>query len=62
MTPGTKKMLIGSMSVAGLVGVAAIVDLMAGTPFGGRPGFDMAFLFSAALVAYMGWDTWRELT
>ncbi|MFP6762686.1 MAG: hypothetical protein VB858_03685 [Planctomycetaceae bacterium] len=62
MTPGTKKMLIGSMAVAGLVGVAAIVDLVAGTPFGGQGMFDAMFLISAALIAYMGWDTWRELT
>jgi len=62
MTPGTKKMLIGSISVAGLVGVAAIADLIIGAPFGGRTMFDAGFLFSSALVAYMGWDTWRELT
>ena len=62
MTPGTKRMLIGSFAVAGLVGIASVVDIFAGFPFAGRIMLDIMFILSAALIGYMGWDTWRELT
>ena len=62
MTPGTKKMLIGSMAVAALVAVAALADIITGAPFAGQVMFDVMFLISAGIVGYMGWDTWRELT
>lgn len=62
MTPGTRKMLIGSMVVAGLVAVAALADIVTGAPFAGQVMFDVMFLLSAGIVGYMGWDTWRELT
>ncbi|MDA0588411.1 MAG: hypothetical protein O2820_08515 [Planctomycetota bacterium] len=62
MTPGTKKMLIGSMAVAVLVAVAALADIVTGAPFAGQVMFDVMFLISAGIVGYMGWDTWRELT
>ena len=62
MTPGTKKMLIGSMAVAGLVAVAALADIVTGAPFAGLVMFDVMFLVSAGIVGYMGLDTWRELT
>lgn len=62
MTPGVKKMLFGSMAVAGIVGVLAIVDLAAGFPFAGQMLFDILFLLSAALVGYMAFQAYRELT
>ncbi|MHC4877326.1 MAG: hypothetical protein ACYTGL_12595 [Planctomycetota bacterium] len=62
MTPGVKKMLFGSMAVAGIVAILAIVDLVAGFPFAGQMVFDIMFLVSALLVAYMAFDTYRELT
>ncbi len=62
MTPGVKKMLFGSMAVAGVVGILAIVDLAAGFPFAGQMVFDIMFLVSAALVGYMAFEAYRELT
>lgn len=62
MTPGTKKMLIGSMAVSGLVLLAALADIITGQPFAGQTMFDVMFILSAAIVGYMGFDTWRELT
>ncbi|MBI1310325.1 hypothetical protein GC176_03380 [bacterium] len=62
MTPGVKKMLLGSMAVAGVVGILSIVDLAAGFPFAGQMVFDIMFLVSAALVGYMAFDAYRELT
>ncbi len=61
MTPGVKKMLIGSMAVAVLVALAAIADLAIGVPFAGQMVFDIMFLVSALLVGYMVFDTYREL-
>lgn len=55
-------MLIGSMAVAALVALAAVADIVTGTPFAGQVTFDIMFLLSAGIVGYMGWDTWRELT
>lgn len=62
MTPRTKKMLIGSMAVSVLVGLAALVDMVTGKPFAGQVTFDVMFLMSGGIVGYMAWDTWRELT
>ena len=62
MTPGVKKMLLGSMAVAGVVGILSIVDLAAGFPFAGQMVFDIMFLVSSALVGYMAFEASRELT
>lgn len=55
-------MLFGSIAVAGLVALAALADIFTGSPFAGQTLFDVMFLLSAAIVGYMGWDTYRELT
>lgn len=62
MTPKVKKMLFGSMGVAGVVGILALVDIIAGFPFAGQVMLDVMFILSAALVGYMGFDTYKELT
>lgn len=62
MTPGVRNMLFGSMAVAGLVGILSIVDLAAGFPFAGQTVFDIMFLVSSALVGYMAFEAYRELT
>ena len=43
MTPGIKKMLIGSIGVSAVVGILAIVDVAMGTPFGGQTMLDIMF-------------------
>ena len=62
MTSGVRNMLFGSMAVAGIVGILSIVDLVAGFPFAGQMVFDIMFLVSAALVGYMAFEAYRELT
>ena len=61
-----KKIVLGSMVVAGLVTLAALVDLIAGIPFSGGENrqllMDIMFICSGGLVLYMGWDTIREMT
>jgi hypothetical protein len=62
MTPGTKRMLIGSIAASAIVGILSIVDLVAGVPFAGQTVLDIMFLASAGLIGYMGWDTYREIS
>jgi hypothetical protein len=57
----TKNVVVGSMGVAGLVAVAAIVDMIFGFPFAGLLTMDITFLVGAAMVIYMGWDSYRDL-
>ncbi len=62
MTPGTKRMLIGSIAASAIVGILSIVDLVAGVPFAGQTVLDIMFLVSAGLIGYMGFDTYREMS
>lgn len=62
MTPGIKRMLIGSIAASAVVGILSIVDMVAGVPFAGQVTLDVMFLVSAGLIGYMGFDTYRELS
>ena len=60
-----KRVIIGSMAVAGLVAVAALADIFVGFPFSGwsQTGImDILFIVSAAIVIYLGWDAYRDLS
>ncbi|MBT4867375.1 MAG: hypothetical protein HON53_19910 [Planctomycetaceae bacterium] len=57
----TKNVIIGSMGIAGVVALLAIVDLVVGFPFQGQMLMDIMFLVGAAMVGYMGWDSYRDL-
>ena len=57
----TKNMIFGSIGVAALVAVLAILDMTLGFPFGGYSLVtDILFLVGALIVLYMGWETYRE--
>ncbi len=62
MTSGTKQMLIGSFAAAAVVGLLAILDMATGMPFAGEMVQDIMFLVSAALIGYMCFDTYKELS
>ena len=62
MTNGMKKMVMGSMAVSGLVALSAIVDMVIGIPFSGRMVMDIMFIVSAAVVLYLGYDTYKEMS
>lgn len=62
MANGSKNWVIGSMAVAGLVAVAAILDMILAIPFSGGMVMDIMFLLSAALVMYMGYDAIKDLS
>lgn len=57
----TKKMIFGAMGAAGLVALLAVLDLSLSFPYGGYSlAMDIMFLVAAAIVLFMGWDTYRE--
>ena len=56
-----KNMIFGSIGVAGLVALLSILDMAVGFPFGGYSlTTDILFLVGAAIVLYLGWETFRE--
>jgi len=60
MSNSAKYMLFGSMGAAGLVALAALIDMFSGLFFKGRIVMDIMFLIGAGLVIFMGWDAYRE--
>ena len=64
MSDAPKKMVVASMVVAALVGLAAIADLTIGKPFSGSEHtflMDILFIVAAAIVGYLAWDAYRDL-
>jgi hypothetical protein len=63
MSDAPKKLVIGSMAVAGVVALAAIADLATGVPFSGTHSklMDILFLVAAGIVGYLSWDAYRDL-
>jgi len=62
MSGASKKMIIGSIAAAGLVALAAVADLVMQVPFAGHMVMDITFLVSAALVIYLGYDAYKDLS
>jgi len=59
-----KRVVIGSMVVAGIVALTAITDMAIGVPFAGSQTMvmDIIFIVCAAIVGYLCWDAYRDLT
>jgi hypothetical protein len=53
----------GALGVAGLMGLAFLLDLVAGFPFGQGPFliFDILGLLAAGIVGYLGFNALREI-
>jgi len=57
----TKNMIFAAMGAAGLVAFAAIADMALKVPFGGYSiVMDVLYLLGAAVVLYIGYDTFRD--
>jgi hypothetical protein len=59
-----KKLCIASLSIAGLLMVLFILDLILGIPFGGPPAFtliDIVGAIAGALLFYLSWNALRDL-
>ncbi len=61
MAGNARSIVFGSMGVAGLMGLAAILDMVLGIPFQGQMVLDIMFLLAAGLVIYMGIDCLKDL-
>lgn len=60
-----KRVVIGSMAVAGVVALAAVADLVVGVPFSGSSHtklMDILFILCSGIVIYLGWSVFRELS
>lgn len=56
-----KAMSITGMVVAGLLAVVFAADLILGIPFSGyQKMVDAGFLVSAAILAYLSWNAFRD--
>ena len=59
----TKNVILGSMGVCGLVALASLVDIFTSVPFGGfSVVMDVMVIVGAAIISYMGWETFREIS
>lgn len=60
MSPMTQNIVYASLVIAGLIGLAALVDIITGAPFGGQTVFDIMFILAAGLTGFLGFDCIRE--
>jgi hypothetical protein len=59
-----KKLCIASMSVAGLLLLLFVLDLILGFPFGGPPAFtliDIVGTLAGGILLYLSWNALRDL-
>jgi hypothetical protein len=59
-----KKLCIASLSIAGLLMLLFILDLIIGIPFGGPPAFtliDIVGAISGGVLLYLSWNALRDL-
>jgi len=61
MASRARNTVFGSIGVAGLMGVAAILDLALGVPFGGQMVWDIMLILAGGLVIYMGIDCLKDI-
>jgi len=54
-------LVVASMGVAGVMGLAAILDLVLKMPFGGQMVLDIMFLLASGLIVYMGMDCLKDM-
>ena len=55
------KMVYGSYVVAGLVGVASILDMVMGIPFAGGWLLDIMYLLGSLILGYMCYEAHQDM-
>ena len=62
MAGNSRGIVFGSMGVAGLMALAAILDIaLGGFPFGGQMVLDIMFILAAGIVIYMGVNCLKDM-
>jgi hypothetical protein len=54
-------LVVASIGVAGVMGLAAVLDLALKMPFGGQMVLDIMFILAAGLIVYMGVDCLKDM-
>lgn len=57
-----KRMILTGWIIAGVVAAAAVADIALGFPFNRQIVMDVMFLLGAALVGYLAYDAYRDIT
>ena len=57
-----KRMIVIASVIAGIVALAAVADLALGVPFNRLVVMDVLFLLGAALVGYLAYDAYKDIT
>ncbi len=60
MTNTPKYMIFGSIGVAAIVALAAIMDIVTKSPFGGQTVMDIMFVLGAGILGFMCWDSYQD--
>lgn len=60
MSSLSKNLVIISLVLTGIVAVAAAVDIAMGIPYNHRIALDVMLLLGAALIGYMGYETFKD--
>ena len=61
MAGQARNIVFGSLGVAALMAVAAILDMALGLPVGGQTVWDIMLILAAGLVIYMGIDCLKDI-
>lgn len=57
-----KRMILIAWVIAAVVALAAVADLILAVPFGGVMVMDIMFLLGAALIGYLAYDAYKDIT
>ena len=60
MSSVAQNIVYASLAIAGLMGLACLVDIIFKAPFGGQTMYDVLFIIAAGITGYMGYDCLRQ--
>ncbi len=61
MAGKARNIVVGSMGIAGLMALLAVLDIALSIPFGAQMTLDILFLLAAGLIVFMGVDCLKDI-